>query len=180
MHLIFNTTPDYTIPYPVPVPDEPTPGTPGERVLATALFDGWGYVHLLDARTLEEIDTYAIPESLDPAFSEGFGDLSVHEVATDPRHNIGYLSYYAGGFRVIEFDRRHGIKEVGHFIAEDGNNFWGVQIVDRKHRGRHRGGGDDDFPLVLASDIDSGLWIFRFTGEDEDEDDKEDIAQATP
>ena len=33
--------------------------------------------------TLTELDTYAIPEAMDPDFAEGFGDLSVHEVATD-------------------------------------------------------------------------------------------------
>jgi PA domain/LVIVD repeat len=181
MHELFGKTADYTFPYPVGDPGdlETNPGDLGvAKVSATALFDGWGYVHLYDANTLEEIDTYVIPEAIDPAFAEGFGDLSVHEVATDPKHDIGYLSYYAGGFRVISFDRRHGITEVGHFIDENGNNFWGVQIADRKHHRRHR--DDDDFPLVLASDRDSGLWIFRYTGEDDDEDDKEDIAQAAP
>lgn len=176
MHELFGKMADYTFPYPDgdPFELEPNPGDLGvAKVSATATFDGWGYVHLYDANTLKEVGTYAIPESLDPAFAEGFGDLSVHEVATDPKHNIAYLSYYAGGFRVIEFDRKHGITEVGHFIAEEGNNFWGVQIADQKH-GHH----DDGFPLVLASDRDSGLWIFRYTGEDDDE--SEDVAQTTP
>jgi LVIVD repeat len=174
MHELFGLAADYTFPYPEPAPLEPTPGTLGvAKVSASALFDGWGYVHLYDADTLEEIDTYAIPESLDPAFAEGFGDLSVHEVATDPKHDIGYISYYAGGFRVISFDRRHGITEVGHFIDEDGNNFWGVQIVEQKHHGKH-GFHRSRFPLVLASDRDSGLWIFRYTG------DKKHVASAAP
>jgi hypothetical protein len=158
MHLLFNTAENYEVPYP-PVPnDEPIPGTLGEKVLAQAEFDAWGYVHLIDADTLGEIDTYAVTESLDPAFSEGFGDLSVHEVAVDPKHDIAYLSYYAAGFRVIAYDKKTGIQEVGHFIAEDGNNFWGVQIHDGKKKGK--------YPLVLASDRDSGLWIFRYTGKE--------------
>ncbi len=183
MHELFGRTADYTFPYPLGDPGdvEPNPGDAGvAKVSATAEFDGWGYVHLYDADTLEEIDTYAIPESLDPEFAEGFGDLSVHEVATDPKHDIGYISYYAGGFRVISFDKRHGIREIGHYIAEDGNNFWGVQIADLKQRGRH-GRDRSRFPLVLASDRDSGLWIFRYTGEgDDDKDDKKNIAQAAP
>lgn len=78
------------------------------------VFDGWGYVHLLDANTLEEIDAYAVPEALDPAFAEGFGALTVHEVETDPRPNVNlaYFSYYSAGLRVAKFGR-DGIEEVG-------------------------------------------------------------------
>jgi len=133
-------------------------GTVGDEVNVTAEFDGWGYVHLLDARTLDEIDTYAIDEALDPAFASGFGDLSVHEVATDPVRNLGYLSYYAGGLRVIKFNE-NGIAEVGHYIAEGGNDFWGVEAL------RVPTAQGDKETLILASDRDSGLWIFRYTGD---------------
>jgi hypothetical protein len=37
------------------------------------------------------------PQAIDPAFAEGFGGLSIHEVATDPTRNIAYISHYAGG-----------------------------------------------------------------------------------
>jgi hypothetical protein len=115
-------------------------------------------VRLLDTRTMRQIDTYAIEESLDPAFAQGFGDLSVHEVAVDPQRNgLAYLSYYSGGLRVINYNR-NGIREVGRYIAEGGNNFWGVEV----HRLPGRGAGWGN--LVLASDRDSGLWIFRYTG----------------
>ena len=40
---------------------------------------------MIDAPTLEDVDQFAIPEAPDPAFAEGFGDLSVHVVAVDPR-----------------------------------------------------------------------------------------------
>lgn len=133
-------------------------GTPPVTATATSEFNGWGYLHLFDAKTLAEIDTYAIPEALDPAFASGFGDLSVHEVATDPNNNLAYVSYYAGGFRVLEFGK-DGIEEVGRFIDEGGNNLWGVQLVDSNEGQRGKGG-----PLVLASDRDFGLYIFRFTG----------------
>ena len=134
-------------------------GTTGQAVSVSAVFDGWGYVRLLDTQTMRQIDTYAIEESLDPAFAEGFGDLSVHEVAVDPQRNgIAYLSYYSGGLRVVSYNR-NGIREVGRYIAEGGNNFWGVEA----HRLPGRGAGWGQ--LVLASDRDSGLWIFRYTGE---------------
>lgn len=148
-------------------------GTSPVTATATSEFDGWGYIHLFDASTLAEIDTYAIPEALNEAFGTGFGDLSVHEVATDPSKNLAYVSYYAGGFRVLRFGR-NGIKEVGHFIDEGGNNFWGVQVVDPNGEGdrengegeRENGERQKENPLVLASDRDFGLYIFRYTGED--------------
>lgn len=133
--------------------EAPEAGAPSADVFADAIFDGWGYVHLYDARKMTEIDQYAIAESTDPAFAEGFGDLSVHEVATDPERHLAYLSYYSGGFRVISYGPE-GIREVGAYIdPERGNNLWGVQIV--RIRGRQ---------YVLASDRDTGLWIFRYTG----------------
>src|SRR5918994_986456 len=78
-------------------------GTIGAEIEVGSIFDGWGYVHLFDAATLEELDTFAIPEAHDPAFAFGFGDLSVHEVAVDPQDpSLAYLSYYSGGLRAIQ------------------------------------------------------------------------------
>lgn len=150
-----------------PNPALPAAGAAGSTVNVTSQFDGWGYVRLFNANTLQEIDTYAIPESLDPAFAADFGDLSVHEVATDPEKNLAYISYYAGGLRVVEFGN-NGIQEVGHYIDPGGNNFWGVQIFEPKD------GPFEDETLVLASDRDSGLWIFRYTGEGDDDGDGDD------
>jgi hypothetical protein len=148
-HLLFGQQPTYT------GADEPAIGTLGADVQASAEFDGWGYVRLLDTKTMGQIDAYAIHEALDEDFAQGFGDLSVHEVAVDDRRRgLAYLSYYAGGLRVIRYGA-HGIEEVGHYIHENGNNLWGVET----HR-LPRGGKT----LILASDRDSGLWIFRYTG----------------
>jgi hypothetical protein len=118
-----------------------------------ATFDGWGYVHLYNAKTMAEVGTYAIPEGQSAAYAEGFGDLSVHEVATDPDTNLGYLSYYAGGIRVVKYGAT-GLTEVGKFIDEGGNNFWGVEVH------RHPNGQK----YILASDRDYGLYIFQYTG----------------
>ena len=40
--------------------------------------------------------------------------------------------------------------EVGGYLDPEGNNFWGVQTFVR-----------DGETIILASDRDSGLWIFR-------------------
>jgi len=134
---------------PIPV------GTVGDEVLFTSYFDGWGYVHLFDASAgkMAELDTYAIPEAHDPRFASEFGALSVHEVATSAiRDNRAYLSYYAGGFRVLEI-RNDELVEVGSFIDRGGNNFWGVQTFRA-----------DRTEYVAVSDIDFGLYILRYSG----------------
>jgi len=138
----------------------PAPGSAAASVSIAAVFDGWGFVRLFGTNvparpgttgSIEQVDTFAIPESQDARYATGFGDLSVHEVAMDPDQHSGlaYVSYYSGGFRVLRYGR-NGIKEVGAFIDEGGNNFWGVEV--HKLRGKQ---------YVLASDRDHGLYIFR-------------------
>jgi hypothetical protein len=132
-----------------------TLGATGDTLTFSSYFDGWGYVHLYryGSGKFVELDTYAIPEAHDPAFASGFGDLSVHEVATSPtRADLAYYSYYAAGFRVTKIVDDE-LVEVGHYIDVGGNNFWGVQVF--QHQGQE---------LVAASDRDFGLYIFRYTG----------------
>ncbi|WP_458112147.1 hypothetical protein M1D88_18140 [Arthrobacter sp. R1-13] len=44
--------------------------------------------------------------------------------------------------------------ETGSFIDEGGSNFWGVEVFE-----------SNGVEYVAASDRDSGLYIFRYTGE---------------
>jgi hypothetical protein len=133
-------------------------GTIGEEIEVGSIFDGWGYVWLLDAETLEPIDTFAIPEAHDPDFAFGFGDLSVHEVAVDPQDpSLAYLSYYSGGLRAIQIqcadpsdNSTCELVEVGGYLDPAGNDFWGVETFI----------GEDGRTYILGSDRDSGLWIF--------------------
>jgi hypothetical protein len=136
-------------------PALPAPGTQGADVNVDGEFDAWGYVHLIDAASLEEIDAYAVRQSLNEAFAVGFGDLSVHEVQTDARRgvNLGYLAYYNAGARVVRFGIR-GLKEVGHYIHRNGNNLWGIEPVKN---GKKR-------PWLLFSDRDFGLYVLKYTG----------------
>ncbi|MQA88532.1 MAG: hypothetical protein GEV03_28945 [Streptosporangiales bacterium] len=140
--------------------ESPAAGSSAASTTIEAVFDGWGYIRLFrtkipggvgKAGSISQIDTFAIPEAQDPAYAAGFGDLSVHEVAIDPNphRRLAYISYYAGGFRVLRYGDR-GLREVGAFIDEGGNNFWGVEV--------HRIGKRQ---YVLASDRDFGLYIFR-------------------
>ena len=98
IHELFDTTPLYDLDdYPEAVPEI---GAVGDWITVTSQFDGWGYVHLFDAATLEDLDAFVVPEATDPAYASGFDDLSVHKVATDP--SVAYLSYYSGGLRAIQ------------------------------------------------------------------------------
>jgi hypothetical protein len=131
-------------------------GTEGDTVTLRSFFDGWGYVHLFrnGRGKLEQLDTYAIPEAMDPKYAKGSGVLSVHEVATSlERNDLAYLAYYAGGLRVIRIEDGK-LVEAGRFVDVAGNNFWGVQVF--RHRGQE---------YVAASDIDFGLYVFRYTGD---------------
>jgi hypothetical protein len=160
-HELFGTAAQYTTPY--PADDAPAIGAVSvRRVRATSKFDGWGYAHLFrrEAGKVTKVDDYAIPEALDPAYAFGFGDLSIHEFATDPERNLAYSSYYAGGLRVVRFGAT-GIEEVGHYIAEGGNNFWGVEQFTA---GSSLAGNLQGRRLIAASDRDYGLFIFRYTG----------------
>lgn len=160
-HLLFGRQPSYTVPYPQGDPGdrEPNAGNRGADVAATAQFDGWGYAHLIDDDTLRHRDAYAIRESLDERYASGFGDLSVHEVKTDPSADLAYYSYYSGGFRIASFGPS-GMGEQGHYIDDRGNNFWGV-FPHTDQNGQR---------VVLMSDRDSGLWVFRYTGPGNDND----------
>ena len=79
----------------------------------------------------------------------------MHEVAVDPYNpNLAYLSYYAGRMRVIEYGP-NGLKEVGHHIDEDGNNLWGIEVHKLRQLKKPT--------VILASDRDSGLWIYQYS-----------------
>ena len=131
------------------------PGTTGDTLTFASYFDGWGYVHLYDnsGGKMAELDTYAIPEAHDPEYASGFGDLSIHEVATSREDSkLAYFSYYSGGFRIARVQDNE-LVEVGRFIDEGGSNLWGVEVFEQ-----------DGKEYVAASDRDFGLYIFEYTG----------------
>jgi hypothetical protein len=152
-HDMFDSPPSYVLPYDPSA--EPAVGAVGDSVNVEAFFNGWGYVHLFKngEGKLEDLDQYVIPEAIDPDYAKGYGDLSVHEVATShARNDLAYLSYYAGGLRVVQVQDDQ-LVEVGRFIDQGGNNFWGVDVF--QHEGTE---------YVAASDRDYGLYIFQYTG----------------
>jgi hypothetical protein len=149
MHELFADAPAFTGPE---IADMPAIGTRGSTMSARGgVFDGWGYLNLFNADTMEYMDAYAVPEALDERFASGFGDLSIHEITTDPTGDVGYIAWYSAGFRVVDYSGGD-LKEVGHHIDEQGNDIWGVELNVRK----------DGRIFALASDRDYGLYIYRF------------------
>jgi hypothetical protein len=119
------------------------------------VFDGWGYTHmyktnLTPGAKMQEVDIYAPREGQLEAFAENYGDMTVHEVATDPKAKLVYVSHYALGMRVLSYNDG-GLKEVGAFVEEGGSNYWGVEV--------HQLGNKQ---YILGSDRDRGLRIFTF------------------
>jgi hypothetical protein len=132
----------------------PAIGWDGETLEIRIEFDGWGYAHLYDAKTSAHLDAFAVPEGVDERYAQDFGVLSIHEFATDPTEYLAYSSYYSAGIRVLQFDRANGLRQVGAFIAPEGNDFWGVEQFTTPQGER----------LIAGSDRDFGVYILRYTG----------------
>jgi hypothetical protein len=139
-----------------PAPAAPREGSP----LSIGVdFDGWGYAHQYrnGAGKLSKVDDYAIQEGVDERWATRFGDLSIHEFATDPATNLAYTAYYSGGFRVVQFDES-GMTETGRYIDQrpdgKGNDFWGVEQFT----------GPNCERLIALSDRDYGLYVVKYTG----------------
>ncbi len=138
---------------PESVPETPLPptGVPGEQVSAEAgVFDGWGYGRILDVTDpadIVELGQFAVDNVLaDPPPP---GNHSIHNVIVDD--TVAYISWYADGIRVVDFDRPEAPVEIAHFVdAESGSDFWGVYLF------RHADGKS----YILGSDRSTGLWIF--------------------
>lgn len=138
---------------------------------------------------LGEIGYYAPAETLeapaDGVDPTAFGDLTMHNIEVDPTtqdieptFNQGprmFVSWYSLGMRALEYRPGHwhtnsngegsyswNVHEVGRFIAEDGSNFWGVHVDTVEIDGEEQ-------QVVLASDRNTGLWVFTFGCENQDD-----------
>ena len=113
-HIFRAEPPQYRLP--VPATGEPAIGDLGEDVEATSVFDGWGYAHLYEngSGKLRRIDSFAIEEALDERYAFGFGDLSIHECATDPTERPRVLVLLRGRLpgRLVRAGRHRGGRQV--------------------------------------------------------------------
>jgi hypothetical protein len=122
--------------------------------------DAWGYARIFDISDPANpapISTFEMPSTRDvPPTLPGF--FTVHDPKV--RGNTLYLSYYAEGVVMLDISRPASPEQFAQFVPDphpdphgffgppgvEFPNVWGV-FVERNY--------------VLASDINSGLWVFR-------------------
>jgi hypothetical protein len=122
----------------------------GAAVAAAGVFDGYGYLRLLDVSdpsNIVEVDQFATEGVfVDPPLP---GDRTMHNVVVDDGTRA-YISWYAEGMRVVDF-AGDKLTEVAHFVdTSNGSNFWGVYLHDHPNGSTY----------ILGSDRNTGLWIF--------------------
>ena len=114
------------------------------------VFDGYGYLHLLDVTdptNIAQLDVFATEGVfVNPPLP---GDRTMHNVVVDDG-TTAYISWYAEGMRVVDFSG-DTLTETAHFVdTEDGSNFWGVYLYEHSNGNTY----------ILGSDRSTGLWIF--------------------
>ncbi len=126
----------------------------GGTLFARGIFDGYGYLRLMDVTDTDnivEVDQFATEGVFaNPPLP---GDRTMHNVVVDGGTRA-YISWYAEGMRVVDF-AGDSLTEVAHFVDTDADggstsNFWGVYLHDHP----------DGNTYVLGSDRNTGLWIF--------------------
>jgi hypothetical protein len=119
--------------------------------------DGYGYTRIFDIsneRRPRELSTFKMPTQV---AGPGPGDYTAHDPKV--RGDKLFMSHYAEGVVVLDIDRPSRPKQIAQFVpTPSGDPFgfwfggavtphvWGVWLHD---------------DVVLASDINNGLWIFR-------------------
>ncbi len=123
----------------------------GGTVDAAGIFDGMGYLRLLDVSNpgaIVELDQFATERVF--ANPPAPGDTTMHNVVVDAGTRA-YISWYTEGMRVVDF-AGDTLTEVAHFVApNDGSNFWGVYLYEHSNGETY----------ILGSDRVTGLWIFE-------------------
>ena len=127
-----------------------------------------------------ELGYYAPAEAVEPnTTGQPLGDLTMHNLEVDPGtqdlvpgFNQGprmFIAWYSLGMRAVEYRPGHyhanlngegsysqNVHEVGRWIDPNGgSNFWGIHVDQRA----------DGSQIIVASDRNSGLWIFTFSCE---------------
>ena len=123
----------------------------GGTIAATGIFDGYGYLRLMDVSdpsNIVELDQFATEGVfVNPPIP---GDRTMHNVVVDG-DTSAYISWYAEGMRVVDFGGDI-LSETAHFVdTANGSNFWGVYL--------HKLPADGN-TYILGSDRSTGLWIF--------------------
>lgn len=118
----------------------------------------WGYTRFFDISdpaSPKQIATFKLPSTT--LFPPGIGDYTVH----DPKV-VGktlYLSYYAEGVVVLDIARPESPSMVAQWLPEPAADPMGLFFPGEKFP--FVWGVYPERSFVLASDINSGLWVFK-------------------
>jgi hypothetical protein len=117
--------------------------------------DPWGFMRVFDSQdesSPTQVGTFATPNTLtgDPAD----GIFSIHNVLV--RGNTVYISWYSDGVRLVDISNPAAPKEIGAFVPPPVADPWGIFPTAAVEWGVHPTG-----KLILASDINAGLYILR-------------------
>jgi len=146
--------------------DEDFSAVPGEEIGQPGLEGAWGYARIFDisrpARPVQ-LSTFKMPTTTQ--WPHPLGVFSVHDPKV--RGSTAYLSWYSEGVVVVDISRPAHPRFIAQFVpppTPDPMHFWdsiwGLDLPEGA-----------SFPLVwgvfvdrdyvLASDINSGLWVFQ-------------------
>ena len=140
---------------------DPSPGPPPET--------SWGYPRFFDISDPAnpvQLGTFKLPTTTQFPPPAEFNAYSVHDPKV--RGRLAYFSWYSEGVVVLNVSRPENPRLVAQFVPEPAADPLGFL-----------GPPDVKFPmvwgvfpyqerLVLASDMNSGLWIFRLGNEEDD------------
>lgn len=118
----------------------------------------WGYARFFDITNPAapvQVGTFKLPTTTQ--FPPGVGDYTVH----DPKvvGNTVYFSYYAEGVVVADISRPQNTGLVAQWLPEPASDPMGLFFPGEKFA--FVWGVFPDRNYVLASDINSGLWVFQ-------------------
>jgi hypothetical protein len=170
LHIINNTGEAQTV---------PSEGRASDATMNVPQLGELGYY--APRETVTEVN----PDTGEPYGTE-FGDLTMHNIEVDPSNQDAtpsyfdgprmFVSWYSLGMRALEYRPGHyhadlndegfysqNVHEVGRWIDPNGgSNFWGVHVDEVS--ADVDGDGEAD-QVILASDRNTGLWIFTFSCE---------------
>ena len=131
---------------------DPGAGTAGPNSASGTEFDGWGYAHLYDAKTGDELDAYSISEAQDPRFADGSATSRSTSSRPTRRRTWPTAPTTRAACACSASAGHDGLEEVGAWIARRRLELLGRRAVhgrrrrapDRRLRPRLRPG---DHPL---------------------------------
>jgi hypothetical protein len=108
-----------------------------------------------DPTSMKLLHTYHVPEEASPYHGVGirFGAHQFREIVD--KDNVAFVTWFAAGLRILNFDNPEQPKEIGYFIPQPGNRQMAPATNDVEM---------DDRGLIYITDKASGFDVIEFSG----------------